>query len=151
MSSRKPISHLFMSKTIAALDVGTKRIGVALADGVARLPRPYTTLANDSALWQNLRQLLNECNVAILVVGLPRNLSGDDTAQTHYTQEFVARLQEAVDIPVHTIDEAGTSRQAQSELQAKKKPFNKAAIDALAAAYILEDFLATQQSIAKQK
>lgn len=126
---------------ILALDVGQKRIGVALAHHIARLPRPLQTLNNDDAVWQALKEIIAAEEVAEIVVGLPRNLSGNDTAQTAYATDFADKLQQAVQLPIHFQDEALTSVQAEQELAARGRQFAKGDIDALAAVYILEDFL----------
>lgn len=130
-------------KSIMALDVGEKRIGVALANSEVKMPNPLVTLANDTDFFKKLSKLIAQNNVTDLVVGLPRNLSGDDTAQTAYTRNFVDRLQEELNLPIHTIDEAGTSKQAEEELAERKKPYDKGEVDSLAACYILEDFLSS--------
>lgn len=135
-----------MSITAMALDVGERRIGVAVANVEVGLPQPLLALQNDINLFATINKLIRERQVAILVVGLPRNLSGDDTNQTQYTRDFIEKLKQHVDIPVHSIDEAGTSAKAKDELSQKGKDYAKSDIDALAATYILEDFLASEAS-----
>lgn len=126
---------------ILALDVGGARIGVARASSVVRIAEPLTTLPNDEHLWQSVTQLCLEHNVQQLVVGLPRGLDGQETAQTAVVRDFVAELSQHLDTPVVLQDEAVTSRQAEEELVARGKPYAKGDIDALAATYILEDYL----------
>lgn len=123
-----------------ALDVGDARIGVAFAHEVARLPRPLTTLKNTEAIWDELDQVIVSEGVGVVVVGLPRSLSGDDTAQTEKAKAFAKNLRERYDIPVLLQDEALTSRKAEEELM-QRGYFEKGDIDALAATYILEDYL----------
>ncbi len=124
--------------SIVALDVGERRIGVAVANDIARLPSPHGVLQNNVAVWDEIRSLMKEVSADVLVVGLPRNLSGDDTAQTMYVRNFV---QLAPDLAVVFQDEALTSKKAEAELIARGKPYAKGDIDALAATYILEDYL----------
>lgn len=128
-------------QTILALDVGATRIGVATANTVARIASPLVTIANDDHTLANLRQLIAQHDVASLVVGLPRNLQGQATAQTQFTEAFVESLKGVIELPIYWQDEAVTSRQAEAELKQRGKPFAKGDIDALAATYILEDFL----------
>lgn len=135
-----------MSITAMALDVGERRIGVAVANIEVGLSQPLLTLQNDINLFATINKLIRERQVAILVVGLPRNLSGDDTSQTQYTRDFIEKLKQHVDVPVYSIDEAGTSAKAKDELAQKGKDYVKSDIDALAATYILEDFLASEAS-----
>ena len=129
---------------IVALDVGTKRIGVASANVVARLANPVTTLQVDDDIITRLQQLLAAETATAVVVGLPRDMQGNDTTQTEFTRQFVDRLKAVIDLPVHWQDEAVTSRLSEDTLKASGKPYDKEAIDALAAAYILEDFLKNQ-------
>lgn len=128
--------------SILALDVGESRIGVAVANTVARLPRPLTTLANTDDVWQVIRELAATESADTVVVGLPRNLSGQDTAQTAYVRDFVSG---AGDLKVVFQDEALTSKKAEAELRQRGKDFAKGDIDALAATYILEDYLLIHQ------
>ena len=130
--------------TVVALDVGDKRVGVAATNTLARLPQPLTTLQNDERFWDNLQKLLSEERADILVVGIPRNLSGQDTTQTGKIRQFIVSLAERVKLPIIEQDEALTSRQAEAELRARGKDFAKGDIDALAAVYILEDYLTTE-------
>ena len=135
------MQHQTQTSTIVALDVGSKRIGVAIASLAARLPRPLTTLEHGPKLWRELQELVAAEHVRLLVVGLPRGLSGQSTPQTAEVEAFAAQLQQAVGLPMHWQDEAVTSRQAEAELQERGKPYVKGDIDALSATYILEDYL----------
>lgn len=127
-----------MASNIISLDVGERRVGVAIANVIARFARPLTTLDNNESIWDQIKSLTTEHDVDIVVVGLPRNLSGDDTDQTRYVRTFAENLSEYT---VVFQDEALTSQKAEKELHSKGKPFKKGDIDALAATYILEDYL----------
>ncbi|MEO6513075.1 MAG: Holliday junction resolvase RuvX [Candidatus Saccharimonadales bacterium] len=127
--------------SVLALDVGSKRIGLALASFVARLSSPYKTIPNDDNIWQTLRDICETESVTQLVVGLPRGLEGQSTAQTEYAETFAHMLATEVGLPIKLQDEAVTSRQAEAELAARGKQYEKGDIDALAAVYILDDYL----------
>jgi putative holliday junction resolvase len=129
------------SSTILALDVGGRRIGVAAANVIARIAHPLVTIENTPETPAALQQLVDEQQAVGLVVGLPRNLNGDETEQTRTVKAFVAALQEHITMPVYWQDEAVTSRKAETELAERGKPYAKGDIDALAATYILDDFL----------
>lgn len=128
---------------ILALDVGSKRVGVALASSVARLPHPHLTLHNDEDLWANLQHLCHQEQIGIVVVGLPRGLDGQETAQTQSARQFADELGHHLGHHMTVVlqDEAATSIKAEEELGAAKKDFAREDIDALAATYILEDYL----------
>lgn len=131
-----------MATNLLALDVGGARIGVAVASSIARIAHPLTTLNYSETVVDEIGQIIKDEGVGILVVGLPRNLSGQETGQTASVQEFAKKL-ESLGLPINFQDEAVTSAKAEAELQARGKPYTKADIDALAATYILDDFLVT--------
>jgi putative Holliday junction resolvase len=126
---------------LLGLDVGERRIGVAAGDSVGRLAAPLTTLDVDGLEMVRLQRLMLERDVTGLVVGLPRNMSGEPTAQTDYVLQFAVRRLAGFEVPLHYQDESLTSVKAEQELQARKKPFSKGDIDALAATYILQDYM----------
>jgi putative pre-16S rRNA nuclease len=128
-------------KVYLGLDVGTRRIGVAVADSIARLARPVGTIEVDETTPARLRQYLDDLDVSNIVVGLPRNQSGAVTAQTALVKEFAAAELANLALPIHWQDESVTSVIAEERLQARKKPYSKADIDAEAAAIILQDFV----------
>jgi len=134
------------SNNIMALDVGDVRIGVAVANGIARLPQPLTTLTNGPEVNNQIAQLIRDQDVSRLVVGLPRGLNGQETEQTRKVRDFVEQLKQQLTVGVHLQDEAATSIQAEAELEHGKKPYTKAEIDARAAVIILDDFLREQGS-----
>jgi putative Holliday junction resolvase len=128
-------------KTVLALDVGEKRIGVAVADIDLRFAKPLITLHNTEKIWEELYALIDEQQAGLIVVGLPRGLDGQETAQTKFAEVFMQELRANLGVPVRAQDEAATSVKAEQELKSRGKPYEKAAIDALAATYILEDYL----------
>ena len=132
---------------ILALDVGERRIGVAAANTMARLARPLGTLINEETVWPELTKLVESEDVKLIVIGLPRSLDSADTAQTRYVRSFADEV--AHKLVVNTVfqDEALTSRQAEAELRSRGKHFAKGDIDALAATYILDDYLRTLDRI----
>lgn len=130
-----------MIKQYLALDVGAARIGVALANDVARIASPLPVLANDESFCSKLRDLTSEHHISQIVVGWPRGLDGQETEQTRYVEKFIFKL-DLCGVPVVRQDEALTSVQAEAELKKSGKNFTKGDIDSLSAVYILEDFLA---------
>lgn len=129
-----------VSKVFLALDVGEKRIGVARGDSGVRLASPLLTIAVDGTEYEAIEALCQIERPNAIVVGYPRNQSGEATKQTAYVEEFVQPLQ---DKGVNLVfqDESLTSVLAEDRLKASKKPYQKEDIDALAAALILQDYL----------
>lgn len=123
------------------LDVGTKRIGVAVADSIARIAQPLATVQTDEDGLSQLRSYIKDLDATDIIVGRPRNQSGLVTAQTASVEEFVARTVQPLGLPVHWQDESVTSVLAEERLQARKKPYTKGDIDAEAATILLQDFL----------
>lgn len=132
---------LTSNNSILALDVGGKRIGVALANAVARIASPLTTLHNSDTILDELASLVKKHDVAMLVLGLPRGLDGQRTGQTETVEKFAETIRKRIDLPIYWQDEAVTSRKAEQELANRGRSYRKEDIDALAATYILEDFL----------
>jgi putative Holliday junction resolvase len=139
------------TNNLLALDIGDRRIGVAYASAIARLASPLTVLANDESVWGTLAELIKTEQIGIIVVGLPRNLRGQDTTQTKLARAFGETLAEKCKLPIIFQDEALTSRQAEAELRNRGKQFSKGDIDALAATYILEDYLRSSASIVRME
>lgn len=127
---------------LLAFDIGDVRIGVARASSLVRLAEPLCTLKNGPDILAQIDQLIAQHLPAELIVGLPRGLDGQETPQTASVRAFVTELSQHTAIPIHLQDEALTSKKAEDELRSRNKPYNKEDIDALAATFILEDYLA---------
>ena len=133
---------------ILALDVGAKRVGVAIASLAARLPRPLITLEQNDTLFPTLEDIIELEGVGAIIVGFPRGLQGQHTQQTEAIESFTTSLRQQFAMPIHYQDEALTSKKAEAELKARRKAYEKGDIDALAATYILEDFLKEDSNLA---
>jgi len=122
---------------VLALDHGTVRIGVALSDpsGTLATPLPVIEPPEPSAV----SEIVAEHGVERVVVGLPLHLSGEEGSQAALARTFCAELEAMLDIPVETYDERLTSRMA----DASRRAGAGAARDSLAAAHLLETYLAT--------
>lgn len=126
-----------------ALDVGERRIGVALADDTVKIAVSYDTFEVDGSEVTKIVRLAESEAIDTLVVGYPRNQSGEPTGQTDFTRDFVARLPKPLVAKVVYQDESLTSLHAEQRLQLQKKPYSKGDIDKLAASLILQDYLET--------
>lgn len=126
---------------LLALDIGEVRVGVAIvADGVA-VPRLLPTLTNDDLLLGILKKIAQEKEIDRIVVGLPRNLNGEETRQTAYVRSLSEQIKSTLGLPVDFQDEALTSVQAEQTLKMNGEKYDKADIDSLAASRILVDYL----------
>ena len=123
-----------------ALDVGEKRIGVAAATGSVKIAIALTTLDVDGTEIEEIAKIIANEDVDTIVVGYPRNQSGEPTAQTAYSEAFAEKLKDMVPA-IAFQDESLTSVMAENQLKADRRPYTKADIDARAAAIILQDYL----------
>lgn len=130
------------SNTLISLDVGEKRIGVAVADLAVRIAVPFQTIEVDGKEIEAIAEIVVTENADTIVVGYPRNQSGESTTQTSYVENFAKQLEDIAPTIVFQ-DESLTSVMAEEQLKAHKKPYTKADIDAQAAAIILQDYLET--------
>lgn len=131
-----------MAKSISlvGLDVGEKRIGVAAGDNLVKIAYPVETVEVDGNEIDSIAKIYTRQKADILVVGYPRNQSGQPTAQTEFVERFVERLARVSNNIVYQ-DESLTSVMAEQQLNSHNKPYSKADIDARAAALILKDYI----------
>lgn len=127
---------------LIALDVGTKRIGVAKADSSVRVAVPYSAVEVDGNEFNKIASLARAWDVSNFVLGLPRNSQGEETQQSRYVRKFAKALKTAIpDAKICFQDESLTSVEAEKRLKNRKKGYKKADIDSEAAAIILQDFI----------
>ena len=128
------------NKSYVALDVGEKRIGVAIGDSGVRIAIAFDTIDVDGSELERIARIVTDEKADILVIGYPRNQSGEPTAQTAYVETFAKGVVDFAPVIVFQ-DESLTSVLAEQRLQSHKKPYVKGDIDALAAAMILQDYM----------
>ena len=135
---------------VLALDVGGKRIGVALSDPTGLLASPLTTITRSSEPEDidSVLRLVQENGVEEIVVGLPLSLSGRAGPQAKRVTGFTERLSERAAVPVKAEDERYSTAQAERLLrQAGAKPSeDRARVDAAAAAVILQSYLDSRRA-----
>ena len=136
---------------VAALDIGERRIGVAVSDVTGTLARPVGVLQTSGLEGDALERVASEVarlaaeedGLATLVVGLPRHLDGSPSEMTSRVEAFAARLGSTTNLPVVLQDERLTSREAESRLALRDKNWRsrKKRLDAAAAAILLQEYL----------
>lgn len=130
---------------VLALDVGERRIGVALSDPTRTLASPLTTIraVPRSTALKRILTLVRDYEVTGLVIGLPLTMNGDVGPQATLVQQFVDELRPLLDIPIFFVDERLTTVAAERMMiDLKIKPEQRRArIDEVAASIILQDFL----------
>lgn len=157
---------------LLALDVGSVRIGVAISDATGFLASPYTTLRvahDEMETFAAIQQLISELEAEGIVVGLPISLDGQIHTQGERIQAFAERLKQHITIPLILWDERLSTVEAQRLLARReqdeydtrqrhsgrrrsqgKRRQKGHAIDALAAAVFLQDYLDAQGSKTKE-
>lgn len=132
------------------LDVGNRRIGVAVSDELGLTAQPVLTLerkrSHGSIARDDLRSLARLCRrfgVTGIVVGNPLHLSGEDSPQASRTRAFAAELGELTGLPIHLWDERLTTAEAHRRLYQAGHPRQKhrSIVDQVAATLILQEFL----------
>jgi putative holliday junction resolvase len=136
---------------IIGLDLGERRIGVAISDPTGTLARPVSVLERPPGDADALRVVTDEIRrltadedgVESIVLGLPRRLDGTPNDMTPRVEAFARQLHAASGLPVALQDERLSSREAESRLALREKDWRarKKKIDAAAAAIILQDYL----------
>lgn len=148
---------------ILAIDYGTVRIGLALADIETAFPRPLATLEriNRNEDMRRLREFVREHGVREIVVGLPLRLDGSRGDMAEEATRFGDRVRKQLGVPVEMVDERLTSWEAERLLEEqagkifhddaktsrkKRRESTRASVDAMAAAVILKEYLEKKQN-----
>lgn len=131
---------------LMGLDVGNRRIGVAVSDELGLTAQPVLTLERKRSRREDLRslgRLARRFGVSAIVVGNPVRLSGEASAQTAKTQAFAVELGELTGLPIHLWDERLTTHEAHQILYqaGHARQQHRQVVDQVAATLILQSFL----------
>jgi putative holliday junction resolvase len=138
-----------MQGRILAIDPGGRRVGLALTDPLRIIASPYETLlisSNDDAVEQ-IREVIQREQVTEVVVGVPLRPGAEKSEQAKRVEVFIEVLKSRIDQPVFTMDESYSSVEAEESLHrmGKKVGDDKGAVDRIAAAIILKQYLQETQ------
>ena len=132
-------------KRVLGIDFGSVKIGVSVSDPLRIIAQGLVTLPNDGRVMEKIASLAREYDVGLVVVGMPLTLKGDKGQKAKEVDAFVETLKTQLDVEVVTLDERFTSRIAERTLLAmgttRKQRADKARIDTMASALILQSFL----------
>ncbi len=126
--------------SILGLDVGDKRIGMALANDIARIPSPLGIVSPEE-LTINIDKIIQEHDVNEIIVGLPTRIDGTDSEQTRKIRAFAETLKQQTALEITFADESLSSRDARELIAKNKKYKDRKYYDDLSACYILEEHL----------
>lgn len=124
---------------VLGLDVGERRVGVAISDPGETMAVPKTTL-NRSEGTRALARLATEEEVGLIVIGLPLSMSGEEGEQAQQTRAFASKLEADLGVPIEFWDERLSSVAAE-RLLGDGRARVKERVDALAATLVLQSFL----------
>ena len=141
-SLQHPKSQPKQTGRLLALDLGTKRVGIAVSDELRLTVRPLTILERRS--WKHLlsdvTKQIESLDVSGLVVGLPLNMDGSEGPAAAEARRLAQNFRRSLSVPVYVQDERLSTEEAKSR---SSNPA-KTVVDAEAAAVILQDFLSEQ-------
>ncbi len=125
------------------LDVGDRRVGLALSDPTGLLASPFGVVERGPSDVADIVRIAEENEAVEIVVGLPLSMSGDSGAQAGKVRDFIRELRSQTDLPVKTVDERLSTVQAQGMLQrsGRRRQRDRGQLDAAAAAVILQTYL----------
>lgn len=129
---------------LLGLDIGEKRIGVAICDETRTLARPLLTITRASKLadFARIAAVCGERQIERIIAGLPKTLRNEDGPQARRVRRYAAELRAAVNLPIEFWDERFSSVDAGERLAASsRRPRRKGDIDSAAAAIILQEYL----------
>ena len=138
-------------QTLIGFDFGLKRIGVAVGQSVTRSASPLGVAAvrGGEPDWEAIGRLIAEWRPAALVVGLPYNMDLSEQEMTGHARRFAQGLAERFPLPVHTVDERLSSREAEAQLKERRQQgrrrIRREDIDGAAACVILESWFNTKR------
>lgn len=128
-----------------ALDLGSKRIGVAVCDPTRTIAQSYGVIKRRSRVedFERYEQIIAEEDITLLVVGLPTRIDGSDSDTAVWIRNYIEELSHRIDIPVEFWDESYTTVMAEESLRQRGKRGKQARerVDAVAAAIILQSYL----------
>lgn len=134
-----------MDQRILAVDLGEKRIGIAISDPTKTIAIPitvirHTTRVGDAAV---IAQLCSEHEVGLIVLGIPVTQNGEDSPQLRHAHKFIEALKLQVEVPIVTWDESYSTNHAQEIRRVMRVPakMRHGHLDDLAAAIILQSYL----------
>lgn len=146
MAGSADISKRFSTAArIGALDLGEKRIGVAISDDTQTLARSYMVLKRSSrkADFDKINRIIEENNIELFVVGLPTLSDGQEGAKALWARDYASDMAIKCNVKVVLWDESFSTVDAQNSLRVRKinKGKRREQIDAVAAAFILQSYL----------
>jgi len=126
---------------VLGVDLGTKRIGLALGDTQGKIAVGLPTIKQDKKTFEEIKTLIDTHKIEKIIVGLPKTLNGRTGEQAGYTQKWANELSEQLGIDIVFEDERLSSKMARDGLISIGRELSKENIDQAAAVLILQGYL----------
>ena len=134
-----------------ALDLGEKRIGVAVSDELRMIARSHSVVKRTSRVadYAKYQNIIAQEKITLLVVGLPVTLGGEEGSKAKWTRDYAGQFGKQIDIPIVFFDEALTTVEAEASMRVRNIRGKKARaqVDAVAAAFILQNYLDSESMV----
>lgn len=134
------------AETILCFDFGTKKIGVAFGQSITQTASPLAALPcpQQKIDWDAIEKLIKEWQPTLLLVGLPFNMDGSDSPMSQRARKFSRQLHGRFHLPVATIDERLSTREARERLGKPALTGKDARVDSMAACIMIENHFNTE-------
>jgi putative Holliday junction resolvase len=133
--------ELAVSQPLIGVDTGDVRVGISLKPADSIEAEPLGVFPAGPSVMTQILQFAQQYDAETVVVGLPRDINGNDTAQTRKAREFAGELADESGLHVILFDEFSTSERARAQLGKASRDEEKRQLDALAAAVLLDDYM----------
>ncbi|PYT97721.1 MAG: Holliday junction resolvase RuvX [Acidobacteria bacterium] len=169
LQKEAPPAEARAAGSVLSIDYGRGRMGLAIADGNARIAQPLSTIEriNRNEDMRRLRELVRVYGVKQIVMGLPLKLDGTRSEMAEEAERFARRVRKQIGVPVEMVDERLTSWEAERLLEEtqgrflhaeklggsrkRKRTPERSTVDAIAAAVILDEYLERQGQAARPR
>ena len=132
---------------VMGIDYGVRKIGVAISDPLKIISYPYKTIdvKKTPDYISEIKKIVDEKKIESIVVGYPITLSGNISAKTKITEDFINKIESVLNIPIYKCDERLSSQEAKRYLRQQniKIGHNKEKVDQMSASLILRQFLSS--------
>lgn len=133
--------ELAVTQPLIGVDTGDVRVGLAVKPADSIEAEPVKVAPAGRAVFSEIEQLANKYDADTIIVGLPRDINGNDTAQTRKARDFAGDLADQTGLHVLLFDEFSTSERARQRLGNITREEVKRKLDAVSAAVLLEDYM----------
>jgi putative holliday junction resolvase len=126
---------------LLGVDTGDVRIGIAIKSADVTRAEPVCVIKNETGVLARIAEMAQKNKIETVVVGLPRDINGNETAQTRKARSFAGELADESGLHIILHDEFATSERARERLGSLSREEEKAQLDAMAAAILLDDYM----------